>query len=70
MNIMSGEDIWHPQRILTLRKRLGLKQSEAAAAIGLTRPAWCMMEKGRYKPSGPVCVLLRLLDDGTIDAKK
>ena len=54
---------WTPERIVALRKRLGLTQAEMAESLGydLARSV-SDLENDRRKPSGAVCVLLDLMD--------
>ena len=40
-----------PERIHSLRKRLGISQRELAVLIGVSRWAVVMWEKGKFKPS-------------------
>ena len=54
---------WTPQRIADLRKRLGLSQSDFAAALGLSRTASVSdLENGRTNATGPTARLLDYIE--------
>ena len=54
-----------PERLKALRKRLGLTQTEAAAAVRVTRRAWTNYEASRIPPK-PIQLLIELLEKGKI----
>jgi putative transcriptional regulator len=49
-------------RIIDLRRRLGLSQSGLGKRLGLTESAVRAWENGTRRPSGPVLKLLELLE--------
>lgn len=51
-------------RILEIRKRLGLKQGEFAKAIGVSQATICSYEKGDALPS--IDVLKKIADSGNV----
>jgi len=54
---------WTPDRIRALRKRLGWSQTVMAGALGYERQASVSdLETGKMEPSGPVVVLLDLIN--------
>lgn len=58
-----------PETFKSIRKRLGLSQSELAQVLRLGNNAGRyvrMLESGDRAPSGPVCYLMELLDAGVI----
>lgn len=54
------------QRLLALRHRLGLTQTEAAEKVGVTLRAWQSWEHGHRRTNKGHLKLIQLLDDGTI----
>lgn len=54
------------KKLIALRKKLGLTQTEAAERIGLSRRAWAGWETNEAKPSAAAVKLLELLQDGKI----
>ena len=54
---------WTPERIRTLRKRLGLNQDEFAQAMGYgSKTRVSELENGKVSPTGPVARLLDHLE--------
>ncbi len=58
---------WTPERVKLLRGRFRCSQAQVAECVGVGKAMWCHWEKGRYAPTKPFCILLKLLEDGRID---
>lgn len=52
---------WDSNRILALRKRLGLTQGELAEELGTRQQTISEWEKGIYKPRGTSATLLSII---------
>jgi DNA-binding transcriptional regulator YiaG len=50
-----------PKQIITLRKKLGLTQSELARKLGVNRAAVCQWEHGAQKPLPMAVKFMELL---------
>lgn len=55
-----------PDKIKTLRERLGLNQTEAGEKVGVSQNLWSAWERGTRTPSAAHLILLQLLDSGKI----
>jgi transcriptional regulator with XRE-family HTH domain len=51
-----------PKQIITLRKKLGLTQSELARKLGVNRAAVCQWEHGTQTPLEMASKFMRLLE--------
>ena len=60
---MASQNMWTPEQIRALRKKLGLTQAELAQRLGYERRQTITdLEGGEYTPSGPVRRLLDVLE--------
>jgi DNA-binding transcriptional regulator YiaG len=55
-----------PEFLRELRRRLNLKQTEAAPRVGVGQGVWSAWEKGIRVPSRQSALLIQLLSDGKI----
>ena len=63
---MSTQGTWTPERIRTLRKKLGLTQEEMAGRLGYSRQQTISeLENGMYPPGPQVCIILDILEQQT-----
>jgi len=51
-----------PERVRSLRARLGLSQAQFARRFGFTLETVQQYEQGRRRPSGPASTLLRVIE--------
>lgn len=55
-------DVWTPDRIRELRKRLGLTQKKFSELIGVTDIYVNYLEKGVRTPGNTLCILLSCME--------
>lgn len=55
-----------PSQFRTIRERLGYTQAGLAAFLRVSDRHIRMIEAGDRKATGPICLIMELLDDGRI----
>lgn len=62
-----GDDKMKRERLIAQRIRLGLKQEDVAAAVGVTRSTYVRYETGLRMPSIPVARRIAVVLNSTVD---
>ena len=63
---MNKPKTYTPAQIRDLRERLRLTQAEICKRVAVSQNLWSAWEKGTRKPSKPLLILLRQLDEGKL----